>query len=746
MQQLETCAVDDASCGGTTSDDAARQHEAARVKALHRLGILDTPPERAFDELTRLATELLGVPMAAITLIDAHRQWYKSTVGMDVRETPRAVAFCDHVVRHDRLIVIPDATVDTDFQANPLVTDGPHVRFYAGVPLHSGAMPVGALCVMSTEPHDLSERDTSILRLIARHVEQLMELQWRRDLEAPPQPSEVRDLATSIHDDASFMQACANQHRPAWVYDIESLQFLAVNEMALEHYGWSREKWLRMTILDLRPTDNAAVLEAAIRNNGIKGYVSSHLWQHLRSDGSRMDVQVTTAPLVFDGVAARLVLVSDVTTRLHSQDLLLHSALHDHLTGLPNRRAFLEAIGSEVPVDGERRAVFLVGLDRFKIVNDTAGHETGDALLGAVAARIGGACPPSAMVARLGGDEFAVALPVASAVDAMAVADAVLAAVCEPIHLRGGEYYLSASIGIAVGAASASALEMLAEADVAMDAAKKSGGRAVIVFDDDMRAAMAEWSSIQHDLHRAIERGEFELEYQPIFDFAGGGTSFEALLRWNHPTRGRLMPAAFIHVAEESGLIGQIGRWVLHRGASAAAELGVDMSINVSVHQFNDSLVADFERAMAEHGLRPGQLIIEVTESALADTHLSQRIVDGLRAAGARIWIDDFGTGYSSLSRLTDLTVDALKLDQSFIAKVGTAQGVSVAKTVVTLGRALGVDVIAEGIESAEQLTVVAVLGCHAGQGYHLGRSMTLARAKALLAARSTEPPVSAAS
>jgi diguanylate cyclase (GGDEF)-like protein/PAS domain S-box-containing protein len=605
----------------------------------------------------------------------------------------------------------------------------PHARFYAGVPLHSGRVVVGALCVMSPEPHDLTDADAIILELLARQAEQLMELQWRRDIEAPPQPGEVRDIAAFIHDEATFMQACANLHRPAWIYDTETLRFVAVNEMALEHYGWSRDRWLQMSILDLRPSDNAAVLESAIRNHGIEGYVSSHLWQHSRRDGSRMDVQVTTAPVTFDGTAARLVLVSDVTTRLHSQELLLHTALHDHLTGLPNRRSFLETVGAS-----ENLAVLIIGLDRFKLVNDTAGHETGDALLGSVAARIGSSCPHAAVIARLGGDEFAVAIKDATVLDAVAVADSVLIAVCEPVHIRGGEYYLSASIGIAVRGNDSTGPGTLAEADVAMYAAKKAGGRTVVVFDDDMRAAMAEWSVIQHDLHRAIERCEFELEYQPIFDFGGGGVSFEALLRWNHPVRGRLMPGAFVQIAEETGLIGQIGRWVMQTAGGVAMDLGVDISVNVSVHQFNDALVNDFERVMAEHGLRDGQLIVEVTESALADTHVSRRIIDGLRAAGARIWIDDFGTGYSSLSRLTDLEVDALKLDQSFIAKVDSAQGVAVAKTVVTLGRALGVSVIAEGIETEQQLTAMAVLGCQSGQGYHLGRPMSFDHAKRLVA------------
>ncbi len=744
MQPMETRVVPIVSCGGaiddghtTTTMPAPAHAETDRLAALHRLGILETSRERVYDEITALAAQLINVPMAAITLIDRDRHWSKSAVGVDVNDKPRAVAFCDHVVATDSIVVVNDATRDLRFAASALVVGDPHVRFYAGVPLHSDALPVGALCVMGPDPRELSEADAQVLTLLARQAEQLMELQWRRQLEAPPQPREVGELAAAIHDTTSFSEACERQHRPAWVYDIETLEFLAVNERALEHYGWSRDRWLQMTILDIRPIDNAAVLEAAIRNNAVQGYISSRTWQHVRADGSRMDVQVATAQVVFEGIPARLVVMSDITTRLHSQELLLYSELHDHLTGLPNRRHFLEQIGARAEASIDDITVMIVGLDRFKLVNDAAGHETGDTLLGSVAARIAAACPPDAVVARLGGDEFAVAMHTDSRLDAVAVADAVLASVCTPIQIRGGEYYLMASIGITVGRPQATPHAMLAEADVALYAAEQSRGRNVVVFDDDMRSAMAEWSAIQRDLHHAIERDEFELEYQPIFDFSGTAVSFEALLRWNHPVRGLVMPGIFIHVAEETGLIAHIGRWVLHEAGRAAALLDVDISFNVSVHQFNEALVTDFGRVMDEHRLRPGQLIIEVTESALADTHLSQRIINGLRSRGARIWIDDFGTGYSSLSRLSELTVDAFKLDQSFIANVGNAEGVSIAKSVIGLGRALSVDVIAEGIETQEQLMVMTVLGCRSGQGYHLGRSMPLDQAIALVATSS---------
>ena len=713
------------------TDGAAPIDESDRLRALRRLAVLDTPREQLFDDLVALAAHLIGTPMAALSLIDEERQWFKSTVGFDLTETPRAVTFCDHVVRSGASVVVSDALEDPRFLSNPLVTDGDGLRFYVGVPVFSADMPVGALCAMAPDPRSLDTLHLERLNLVARQIEQLLELRWRRTIAAPPQQLTMEHAGRTIRDRESFIRAVGNQFRPAWVYDLETLRFLEVNDAAVEQYGWPREQWLEMTILDIRPSQDATVLDVAIRNRHFVNPAGNRMWQHVRADGAVFDVHIASTQITFAGRAARFVVASDVTARSHSEDMLVHATLHDQLTGLPNRRYFLQTLSRLLACRGAEAVLLTIGLDRFKLVNDSAGHDIGDALLAAVAARLSTLMASAEVVARLGADEFAVVLSGADAAGSTRVAQRILDAITEPVHVEGGEFYLTASAGIAVINPSSTAGSVVAEADVALSAAKHRGGNGMVVFDDHMRQEIDEWTAVQHDLRRALDQREFELEYQPVIDLNSGAVSFEALIRWNHPTRGRLLPDAFIPVAEESGLIRRIGRWVLATSAQAAAELDADVSINVSVHQFNDALVADFERAVADTRLRPGQLIIEVTESALIDIGLAQCIVNRLRSHGARIWIDDFGTGYSSLHRLSELTVDALKLDRSFVSNTDTAQGIAIATSVINLGRGLGVQVVAEGIETAEQLALLTALGCHAAQGYFLGRPMSLASAHA---------------
>jgi diguanylate cyclase (GGDEF)-like protein/PAS domain S-box-containing protein len=719
---------------GTTS-----AHESARLRALHRLAVLDTPREQLFDDLVALAAHLVGTPMAALSLIDGQRQWFKSTIGFELTQTPRAVAFCDHVVRSGKPLVVQDARDDARFASNPFVTEEGGIRFYVGVPVFSSNMPIGALCAMAPAARGLDAEHLDRLHLLARQVEQLLELRWRRSIAAPPQQQTMEHAARTIRGQDSFARVTDHQFRPAWVYELHTLRILDVNDAAIEQYGWSREQWLQMTILDLRSPQDATVLEVAIRNSHFGDCTGKRVWQHLRADGSTFDVNIASTPVTFAGRAARFVVASDVTAKLHSEDILIHASLHDQLTGLPNRRYFLDTLTRIMSVGDRAAALLTIGIDRFKLMNDSAGHDIGDALLAAVSARLSTVVSSSELVARLGGDEFGVVLAGAAAADSTRVAQRVLDAITEPVHVEGGEFYLTASAGIAVVHEASTARSVLAEADVAMSAAKRNGGNTMVVFDDNMRQEIDEWSAVQRDLRWAIERDEFELEYQPVIDLVSGSVSFEALIRWNHPTRGRLLPDAFIPVAEESGLIRQLGRWVLATSARAAAELDADVSINVSVHQFNDALVADFEHAIADTRLRPGQLIVEVTESALIDITLAQCIVNRLRSLGARIWIDDFGTGYSSLHRLSELTVDALKLDRSFVANTDTAQGIAIATSVINLGRGLGVQVVAEGIETAEQLALLTALGCHAAQGYYLGRPMSLAAARQLAAPTPTK-------
>ena len=322
----------------------------------------------------------------------------------------------------------------------------------------------------------------------------------------------------------------------------------------------------------------------------------------------------------------------------------------------------------------------------------------------------------------MAGDEFAVWLSVDRQASALVLAEQLRAVLDEPFMIGGLEHFTSASIGVVVADGGSTADGLIAEADTAMVTAKSAGGNGYAVFDATLRERMTERTQALRDLNRAIQHREIDLDVQPIIDLADGTRSYEVLARWNHPTRGRLSPAAFIGLAEESGLIGRLGSQILELGASHAAALDARVSVNVSVRQFNRSLTQQVASLIERFHLAPGQLIIEITESAVIDNAQAQSILGGLRKVGADIWIDDFGTGYSSLSRLTALTVDGLKLPREFIEDLDSPQGWGIAAAIVGIARALDISVIAEGVETKHQLAQLHRLGCDAAQGYLLGR------------------------
>lgn len=696
--------------------------EARRSKLLRRLSLLDTPAEAAFDEVVAYAATALDTNMAAISLIDEGRLWFKASVGLDVAEIPSDKAFCSVGVRSDEELIVGDATADVRFADSPLVTGSSHIRSYAGVPIRLLGERIGTLCVLDRTPRDFSPEQRATLRFLGNQVEHLMDLHARRSVELPPSMDAVEGAAARVAAGEDFESALAGLQRPAWLYSSRSLRFLQVNQLAVTHYGWSKEEFLSQTILDIRPPDDRSVLRAVIADGAIDTYAGSRLWRHRRADGSHIDVKVTSAPVGQAANGPRLVVVTDVTAQVALSDALDRAAHVDSLTGLANRRQFIRTLTERLTNAETKFAVLFVDLDRFKMVNDTMGHDAGDALLGAAAARVRACVPHADQVARLGGDEFALVHPVTTTAEAKMFAERVRIRLEHPFVIDGIEYYVSASIGIAVSAERSTPQSLLAEADAAMYAAKDAGRNGCALFDMELRERMTDWSDVQRDLHHAIDDDQIELDYQPIIDFRTGAVEYEALARWNHPTRGRLAPGAFIDVAEESGLIVRLGAHILEMGALHAAQLGMPVSVNVSVRQFNRTLVQQVSSLISRHNLRPGQLVIEVTESAVGDTDHARTVLDGLRDAGARIWIDDFGTGFSSLARLNSLTFDGLKLAREFVNSLDSPHGWGIAVAIVGIARALDIPVIAEGVETQRQLAQVRKLGCAMAQGYLLGR------------------------
>jgi diguanylate cyclase (GGDEF)-like protein len=413
----------------------------------------------------------------------------------------------------------------------------------------------------------------------------------------------------------------------------------------------------------------------------------------------------------------------------------VHEAHHDPVTGLPNRALFLKIINRVLASRGDATdptSVLFIDLDRFKAVNDSLGHEAGDQLLAAVAGRIRTCVRASDTTARLGGDEFAVLLHDSPAGSATAVGERIIAAVREPFRVAGRDVFVGASVGVAITrAASAQSDVLLNQADLAMYRAKKEGPSKVVVFEPYMHAEVLNYLDLRVDLQRALAEGEFRLQYQPLVHLATGETGgVEALIRWHSPTRGLVSPIDFIPVAEEAGLIVDIGQWVLETSATQVAEWrrtfpDLMLNVNVSGHQLSHPRFADnVMRALAVAGLPSHAVTLELTESVLMkDPDAAVRALSSLRELGVQLSIDDFGTGYSSLAYLRELPVDELKIDRAFIARAElTGEDLALVRTIVELGHILGLRVVAEGIENAAQLDALRRLGCSLGQGFHLCR------------------------
>jgi diguanylate cyclase (GGDEF)-like protein len=415
-------------------------------------------------------------------------------------------------------------------------------------------------------------------------------------------------------------------------------------------------------------------------------------------------------------------------------------ALRDPLTGLPNRAVFLDRLELALARAGRvglSVVVLACDLDRFRAVNESFGHSAGDRLLAAVAARLESSLRPGDTVARMGGDEFAVlGEDLEGAGEAAEIARRVQETFSSPFPLDRGEVWVTASTGVALAVGGGDSDVLLREANAARERARGRGRGRVEVFDDAMRAAAPWHQATEHELRDAIGLGQLRLDYQPIVTLASGGVvGAEALVRWDHPSRGRLSPVDFIPLAEESGLIEDLGRWVLQEACAEAAgwqALGapdrtVTLSVNVSVQQFRDEAwAAEVAGVLAATGLPGRRLVLEITESTLMDDNeLSSLRLQELRDLGVRLAVDDFGTGYSSLAYLRRMPVDFLKIDKSFVDGVtGDAHESALARAVVKLAATLGLAAVAEGIERPDQAEVLTALGCRFGQGLWLGPPM----------------------
>jgi diguanylate cyclase (GGDEF)-like protein/PAS domain S-box-containing protein len=533
-------------------------------------------------------------------------------------------------------------------------------------------------------------------------------------------------------------------------------KFLFLNSYQAALFGRDPEELVGHPITEILPPE---VVEREQRRNNVileTGISIPNYEEKFFSEDIELTFHCNKSPLLNKDNQTIGILTTglDITARKFAEEHRTHLALHDMLTGLPNRTLLSERMRSAIDdciTTGKGAALLLLDLDRFKVINDTRGHQAGDMLLRQVAERLSAALDKNGFAARIGGDEFAIVMQnLESQEQLVACCSKLLTHIGEPYSVGGVEQLIGASIGIAlIPEDGDSSDELLRLADLAMYEAKSSGRNRFCFFSPRMNQIAQLNAGVESDLRDALAHEQLFLEYQPIVDIGTGHyVGLEALLRWQHPVRGRLVPADFIRVANDSGLIGNIGQWVINKACKQISSFAQDgiilppVAVNVSPKQFQYSnMSADILDNVAKYNIPSGKLAIEITEELLLEHN--QEVRDQLlqlQAGGVGISIDDFGTGYSSLQYLRDLPASRLKIDQTFIARIESSSADrAIISTIAHLAHALNMRVVAEGVENEAQFALLRASGCDEAQGFFLGRPLGVNELQNLFSGNSSQ-------
>lgn len=698
--------------------------EAGRLRALAQYRIDPDHGLPALAPIVDMAAKLLDCPGAAVNMVGDDRVFFAAQTGIDTSLLRREISFCAHTINQQEILVVEDATLDARFHDNPLVTTGA-IRFYAGIALRApSGHALGALCVVDSQPHArLSGTDRARLHELARLVSDKLEL---------------RRLAVAADVHPRTFAATADGSTAAILCCDETGAISSCNEVAAAMFGWRADELAGQDIESLVVPADRRVAHRTIRRV-LRGNLPIDRETRIgvqRRDGSTFVAEVHLAHW-HEGDALRFgIILHDLSQVPRERETLLFLEEHDPLTQLPNRRLLLERLRQAL-VGNDAASLIITGLHGHGDINNTLGHEAGDHVLREVADRILGAVPADALVARLSDDQFATMLPGRDPLAASALARAIAQAIARPFMLEQGEVRLGSYSGIALAPDHAGcADELVGNAELALVEATGSGPGASAFFVPQLRAKAVARRLFETAAHRACENGEFTLHYQPQIRLATGAvTGAEALIRWDHPDRGLLLPRAFLAALEASPLSERVGTWVLDAACAQAAawrrtQPDFEISVNLSASQFRSgTLPATVAETLARHALPAAALELEITENIALDQHagvLPQ--LDAIRALGVRLSFDDFGTGYASLTLLRSFPVTHIKIDKSFVQLMQTsAKDLAIVRNLVRLAADLGLEVIAEGVEQAGDAALLAQLGCGKGQGYHFGKPCSAA-------------------
>jgi len=551
------------------------------------------------------------------------------------------------------------------------------------------------------------------------------------------------DITELKQREASFRLLFDSNPVPMIVCARDDERIVGVNAAAAEHYGYSRTEFESLTIRNLQAFDSDPPW-ACDRSHDEQ---AARTWKHVRADGTLIDLAIYSRELVYNDRPAVLLALMDITERKRAEARLAFLAQHDALTGLPNRKMLRQQMDEKLQRtrrNADRVAVLVLGVDNFKVVNDTLGHGIGDRLLRAVGKRLRSILREQDLLARLNSDEFAIVESgLARPEDAVTLARRLLDALADPFLIDAHGLSIGATIGIAMAPGDGDDFErLLKNADMALSRAKTESRGSFGFFEADLDARAQIRRRIENDLREAIQHDVLRPHYQPLIDLSSGRIiGFEALVRWPHPERGMIPPVEFIPVAEETGLISALGRMMLRRACMDAAAWPDDVrvAVNLSPLQFRvGNVLAEVMEVLQQTGLPPRRLELEITETlVLEKSDQVLATLHALRALGVRISMDDFGTGYSSLSYLRSFPFDKIKIDRSFVKDLaGNREAQAIIRSIVSLGRGLGVTITAEGVETEAELRCLRAEGCPEGQGYLFSRPRPNAEVIRLLQAQ----------